>query len=74
MGKFLPSDDNSSVMTDENPSIGIVLCKNADKEFVEYVVQDYSKPMGVATYRFNADMPEKLRNALPDIEDLRKLL
>lgn len=58
----------------ENPSIGIVLCKTADKDFVEYVIQDYAKPMGVATYRMNADMPEKLRKALPDVEDLKKLL
>ena len=58
----------------ENPSIGIVLCKEANKEFVEYVIQDYSKPMGVATYRFNSDLPEKLRKALPDVEDLKKLL
>ena len=58
----------------ENPSIGIVLCKNANKDFVEYVIQDYAKPMGVATYRLGEDMPEKLREALPDIEDLKKLL
>ena len=66
--------DDKVKKTHENPSIGIVLCKEADKEFVEYVIQDYSKPMGVATYRFNSDLPEKLRNALPDIEDLKKLL
>ena len=30
--------------------------------------------MGVATYRMNSDMPEKLRDALPDIEELKKLL
>lgn len=58
----------------ENPSIGIVLCKNANKDFVEYVIQDYAKPMGVATYRLSEDMPEKLREALPDVEDLKKLL
>lgn len=58
----------------ENPSIGIVLCKNANKEFVEYVIQDYAKPMGVATYRISADMPKRLRDALPDLEDLKKLL
>ena len=57
----------------ENPSIGIVLCKNANKDFVEYVIQDYAKPMGVATYRLREDMPEKLREALPDVEDLKKL-
>jgi hypothetical protein len=30
--------------------------------------------MGVATYRATKDMPERLRNALPDIEELKKLL
>ena len=58
----------------ENPSIGIVLCKKADKLFVEYAVRDYDKPMGVAVFKTSADMPEKLRRALPDIEELKKLL
>lgn len=58
----------------ENPSIGIVLCKSANKEYVEFVIQDYNKPMGVATYTTSEEMPEKLRKALPDIEELKKLL
>ena len=58
----------------ENPSIGIVLCKSANREFVEYIIQDYSKPMGVATYKTADEMPENLRRALPDIEQLKKLL
>lgn len=58
----------------ENPSIGIVLCKNANKKFVEYVIQDYQKPMGVATYTTAGDMPEELRKALPDMEELKRVL
>ena len=58
----------------ENQTIGIILCKSANKEYVEYIIQDYNKPMGVATYTTQADMPEKLRNALPPVEELRKLL
>ena len=58
----------------ENPAIGIVLCKSANKDFVEYVIQDYNKPMGVATYKTGADMPDRLRNALPDIEQLKQLI
>ena len=58
----------------ENPSIGLVLCKSADKSIVEYLIKDYNKPMGVATYRTKEEMPEKFRDALPDIEDLKKLL
>ena len=56
----------------ENPSIGILLCKTADRDFVEYVIQDYAKPLGVATYRLSKDMPDKLREALPDVEELKK--
>lgn len=58
----------------ENPSIGIVLCKDADRTYVEYAVRDYNKPMGVAVYKTLNDMPERLRKALPDVEELRKLL
>lgn len=58
----------------ENPSIGIILCREMNQTFVEFAVRDYNKPMGVATYRASKDMPERLRNALPDIEDLKKLL
>jgi predicted nuclease of restriction endonuclease-like (RecB) superfamily len=58
----------------ENHSIGIVLCKNANKDFVKYVIQDYDKPMGVATFDTSSEMPEELRKALPDGDDLKKLL
>ena len=58
----------------ENPSIGIVLCRNANKDFVKYVIQDYDKPMGVATFDTLSEMPERLQKALPDIEELKKLL
>ena len=58
----------------ENPSIGIILCKSANKKFVEYVIQDYDKPMGVATYKTTADMDERMKRLLPPVEELEKLL
>ena len=58
----------------ENPAIGLILCKDMNKSFVDYVIQDYSKPMGVATYKTSRDMSEDLRKALPDIEELKRLL
>ena len=57
----------------ENPSIGIVLCKDANYAYAEYAVRDYNKPMGVATYKTLADMPEAMKHTLPDIEELKKL-
>ena len=58
----------------ENPSIGIVLCKSANQAYAEYAVRDYNKPMGVATYKTISEMPETMQNALPDIEELKKLM
>jgi len=58
----------------ENPAIGLILCKDMNKSFVDYVIQDYTKPMGVATYKTSKDMSDELRKALPNIDDLKKLL
>ena len=58
----------------ESPSVGIVLCRSFNKEYVQYVIQDYSKPMGVAAYKTSEDMPEKFRKALPNVEDLRRII
>ena len=58
----------------ENPAIGIILCKDMNKSFVDYVIQDYTKPMGVATYMTSKDMSDKLKRALPPVETLMELL
>ncbi len=58
----------------ENPSIGLVLCKDMDKGFVDYVIQDFTKPMGVATYKTSKDMTRELLDALPPIDKLKALL
>lgn len=58
----------------ENPSIGIVLCKSANQAYAEYAVRDYSKPMGVATYKAISEMPEAMQQTLPDIEEIKKLM
>lgn len=58
----------------ENPSIGIVLCKSANREYVEFMIRDYTKPMGVATYKTADEMPDNLRRALPSQEELIKLM
>lgn len=58
----------------ENPSIGILLCQEADHAYAEYAVKDYTKPMGIATYKTLDDMPEHMRKALPDMQKMMALL
>lgn len=61
-------------LPDENPAIGIVLCKEKNDKTVDYAFQNIHNPMGVATYQLSSDLPEHLRNVLPDPETLKKLL
>ena len=58
----------------EAPSIGIVLCKNMNEAFVNLVIRNYNSPMGVATYTTAEDVPKDVREALPNIDDLKALL
>ena len=74
MNFYLAALDKYVKLPDENPSIGIILCKTKNEEIVELSFSDTSKPMGVATYRTSQELPQQLREALPNIEDLKKLL
>lgn len=74
LNTYLSALDSYVRKPHENPSIGIILCREMNQTFVEFAVRDYNKPMGVATYRASEDMPERLRKALPDIDELKKLL
>lgn len=58
----------------EEPSIGIVLCRDMNEAFVNLVIRNYNSPMGVATYSTADDVPREVRDALPDIDDLKALL
>lgn len=58
----------------ENPPVGIILCKNMDKEYVNYIMQDFRQPMGVATYKTADEMEPELVKLLPPKEELMKLL
>lgn len=58
----------------ENPSIGILLCRDVDKTYAEYMVRTTDKPIGVATFKTRDDLPEPLKKVLPDLDKLKNLL
>lgn len=68
--RILNDDDRR---THEEAPIGIILCKNADKAYVEYIMQDFRQPMGVATYKTADEMDPELLKVLPPKEELQKV-
>ena len=71
---YLAALDRQMRMEDENPSIGIILCKEKNRMVVEYALHDARKPIGVATYRIHKSLPEELKGQLPSPEQIAALL
>lgn len=77
MGKmqfYLSVLDDTVRIEGENPSIGIILCKDKNKAIVEYALKDASKPIGVATYQMVKKLPQQLKEQLPSVEQIEQLL
>jgi predicted nuclease of restriction endonuclease-like (RecB) superfamily len=71
---YLTALDRQVRERDENPSIGIILCKEKHRTIVEYALHDATKPIGVATYRIVKRLPRELRGELPEPKAIAKLL
>lgn len=71
---YLTALDKQVKMEHENPSIGIIICKNKNRTVVEYALNDSYKPIGVATYQIRDTLPEKMRDLLPSPEEIKKRL
>lgn len=71
---YLTALDRQVRQEDENPSIGIILCKEKSRTIVEYALHDARKPIGVATYEMTKTLPKALRGQLPPPEDIVALL
>ena len=74
MNFYLSALDDLVKRAHENPSIGIILCREKDDKKVEYAFRDFSKPMGFSTFKTSDKVPQEFKNALPDAETLKKLM
>ena len=71
---YLTALDRQVRQEDENPSIGIILCKEKSRTIVEYALHDAKKPIGVATYEITKTLPKALKGQLPSPRDIAHLL
>jgi len=71
---YLAALDATVRQDDENPSIGIILCKEKKRTIVEYALHDARKPIGVATYEITKTLPKELKDQLPSPEAIARLL
>ena len=71
---YLEALDTQERLGDENPSIGIIICRDKNKTVVEYALRTARRPIGVATYTVSAELPEAYRAELPSPEAIAERL
>jgi predicted nuclease of restriction endonuclease-like (RecB) superfamily len=70
MNFYLSAVDDLLRHPDDQPSIGIILCKTRERFVAEYALRDINKPIGISEYRLAESLPETLQGSLPTIEEL----
>ena len=71
---YLAALDDRLRLPDENPSIGMILCRTKNRTVVEYALRDSNKPIGVAAYRIVRRLPAELKGKLPEPAQIERLL
>lgn len=69
-----PGLDADVKAKEDNPIIGLLLCKDHNRTVAEYALQGIDKPMGIANFQLLRAIPEKLAGNLPTIEAIEKEL
>lgn len=72
MNFYLAAVDDLVRTKEDNPSIGLLLCRGKDGLIVEYALRDVNKPIAVAEYHVLPDLPPALSGHFPSPEDLAK--
>ena len=69
---YLSAVDGILKKEEDNPSIGLLLCKSKNNLIAEYSLKDISKPIGVSEYTVTSSLPNALEEQLPSVEDILK--
>lgn len=70
MNFYLSAVDDLLRHPDDQPTIGLILCKAKNRLVAEYAIRDIAKPLGVAEFRYLEQLPEQLKGTLPTIEEI----
>ena len=74
LGFYLSAVDSQVKAEQDNPTIGLLLCKSKNRVVAECALRDSNKPIGVAEYLLMEALPAELQTSLPSIEQIEREL
>lgn len=70
MNFYIKAVDEQYRQPEDNPTIGLLICKSKDKLIAEYALSDINKPIGISEYVLTQSIPDDLKSSLPSIEEI----
>ena len=70
MNFYLSAVDDLLRHPDDQPSIGIIICKSKNSVVAEYALRDMKKPIGVSEHQITEALPETFQGQLPTVEEI----
>ena len=67
---YLSAVDSLVKRADDNPTIGLLLCRDKNNIEVEFALRDLKKPLGVSEYNFTEILPDEFKSVLPTVEEI----
>lgn len=74
MNFYLSALNDTMKLPDENPCIGIIICKEKKRTTVKYALRDSNQPIGVATYTLTESLPSEFKDLLPTPSEISERL
>jgi hypothetical protein len=69
---YLSALDDKVKLDKENPSIGLIICKEKNRTIVEYAIRDSQRPIGISTYNITPKLPKNISKYLPSEDEIAR--
>lgn len=70
LGTYMTAVNHLLKTDSDNPTIGLLICKDKDNVLVQYALESSSQPIGVSEFQLTKFVPDEFKSSLPSIEDI----
>lgn len=70
LGTYMTAVNHILKTEQDNPTIGLLICKDKDNVLAQYALESSSQPIGVAEFQLTKFIPDEFKSSLPSIEDI----
>ena len=74
LGLYVSAVNHQMKHKDDNPTIGLLICKTKDEVVAKYTLENTNQPIGMSEYQLVESFPKDFRSSLPSIEEIEKEL